>query len=183
MFFKKREETPIKTIEIKISKIDQLFNSMDPSPFLEKDLDDDALDYIVDAVSEHHINTPQKIIIHLPKKEQKRINEGEIRESIKHFFRYKKSRAEKGIKAKIREGQINFGIAIIFLVVMITFNELVLQNSKSVTIKIISESIFIISWVIMWKPISDMVYEWWPLQREKRRFHKISEMDIEFMYE
>ena len=34
-------------IEISLKSIDQLFNSMDPSPFHEKDLDRDAEEFIM----------------------------------------------------------------------------------------------------------------------------------------
>ena len=34
-------------IEIKLRNLNQLFNTMDPSPFLEKDLDADAEEFIV----------------------------------------------------------------------------------------------------------------------------------------
>ena len=33
---------PSHSIKLKLRDIDQLFNSMDPSPFIEKDLDDKA---------------------------------------------------------------------------------------------------------------------------------------------
>ena len=35
-------------IEINLSRLSQLFNSLDPSPFHERDLDHDAEEYIVD---------------------------------------------------------------------------------------------------------------------------------------
>ena len=35
-----------------MDKIEQLFNSMDPSPFYEKDLDDDAEEFIVSWAQE-----------------------------------------------------------------------------------------------------------------------------------
>ncbi len=35
------------TISLKLRDMNQLFNSMDPSPFIEKDLDDDAEEFIV----------------------------------------------------------------------------------------------------------------------------------------
>jgi len=34
-------------ISLKLRDTNQLFNSMDPSPFIEKDLDDDAEEFIV----------------------------------------------------------------------------------------------------------------------------------------
>src|SRR5208282_3523896 len=39
-------------IEIKLTSVNQLFNSFDPAPFYEKELDDDAEDYIVDTVQD-----------------------------------------------------------------------------------------------------------------------------------
>jgi hypothetical protein len=39
-------------IEIFVDKIEQLFNSMDPSPFHEKDLDHDAEEFIVSWAQE-----------------------------------------------------------------------------------------------------------------------------------
>jgi hypothetical protein len=35
------------TISLKLRDVSQLFNSMDPSPFIEKNLDDDAEEFIV----------------------------------------------------------------------------------------------------------------------------------------
>jgi hypothetical protein len=34
------------TISLNLRDVNQLFNSMDPSPFIEKDLDDDAEEFI-----------------------------------------------------------------------------------------------------------------------------------------
>jgi len=40
------------TISLKLRDLNQLFNSMDPSPFIEKDLDDDAEEFIVSWAQE-----------------------------------------------------------------------------------------------------------------------------------
>ena len=53
-------------IEIKLSSIIQLYNSFDPAPFHEKELDDEAEQYIVDIVRDFPKNTEFKIIVYLP---------------------------------------------------------------------------------------------------------------------
>jgi len=53
-------------IEIKLNSVMQLFNSLDPSPFHEKDLDDDAEEYIVSTAREFALSTPLHLAIHLP---------------------------------------------------------------------------------------------------------------------
>jgi hypothetical protein len=52
-------------IEIRLSRPQQLFNSLDPSPFHERDLDQDAEEYIVDSADEYPLNKPLTLI-HLP---------------------------------------------------------------------------------------------------------------------
>jgi hypothetical protein len=53
-------------IEIRLSRPQQLFNSLDPSPFHDRDLDHDAEEYIVDSADEHPLKKPLTLIIHLP---------------------------------------------------------------------------------------------------------------------
>jgi len=169
-------------IEIKIKKINQLFNSFDPSPFLEKDMDDDAFEYIVSSVSEHPLKTKQKILIHMPKNQQKKISEVEIRRAIHNFFEYKKILAERSIKLKLKEGQLSFIVGITFLVLCIMTGQYVRGLADNNFTFIVFEGLLIGGWVAMWKPISDILYEWWPIWKEKNIYNKISDMDIEFRY-
>ena len=51
------------TIDVRVREVGQLFNSMDPSPFRERELDDDAEAYIVDSIKELGSRTPSAIVI------------------------------------------------------------------------------------------------------------------------
>src|SRR5262249_43153885 len=53
-------------IEINLGRLPQLFNSLDPSPFLERDLDRDAEDYIVGSAEEAPRQHPLALVIYLP---------------------------------------------------------------------------------------------------------------------
>ena len=53
-------------IEINLNRLSQLFNSLDPSPFHERDLDQDAEDYIVGSAEEAPRQHPLRLVIHLP---------------------------------------------------------------------------------------------------------------------
>ena len=52
-------------INVKLRDINQLFNSMDPSPFVEKDLDDDAEEFIVSWAQEFAPDAPVTLRIYL----------------------------------------------------------------------------------------------------------------------
>lgn len=176
------ERDRVNLIEINIKRVNQLFNSLDPSPFLEKDLDDDASEYIVSSVSEHSMSRKHRIIIHMPIDQKKKISEHEIKKAIKNFFEYKRNIAEKNIRMKIQEGQLSFVVGSVFLAFCLVTSNYLSTNFNTLVINILVEGLIIGGWVAMWKPISNILYDWWPLQKEKKIFEKISKMDIEFKY-
>ena len=73
------------TISVKLRDMNQLFNSMDPSPFIEKDLDDDAEEFIVSWAQEFSAKAPLKLRIYLeqwPSEDPKEL----IRTAVRNHF-------------------------------------------------------------------------------------------------
>ena len=52
-------------IEVRVDRIAQLFHTLDPFPFREKDLDQDVENYIVSWARELTGNEPIRIVIYL----------------------------------------------------------------------------------------------------------------------
>ena len=61
-----KKENGMILIEITLSSVMQLFNSFDPVPFHEKELDSAAEHYIVDTVNDFPQKTRFKMVIYLP---------------------------------------------------------------------------------------------------------------------
>ncbi len=173
----------ITTIDLRIKKVGQLFNSFDPSPFVEKDLDDDASEYIITAVRENSLNTKMRILIHLPKNKKNRTPELEIKQAIHNFFEYKEVIAERAVKKCFQEAKRSFVVGISFLAFCLFSVEAIHKFFFNITSRLFAEVLTIFGWVAMWKPISNVLYDWWPLQQEKKVHHKIAEMEIDFVYE
>src|SRR5580765_7999345 len=55
----------VRHIELNLREINQLFNTMDPSPFHEKDLDHDAEEFIVSWAREFPLNEQVVLVIYL----------------------------------------------------------------------------------------------------------------------
>src|SRR2546425_2579831 len=60
-----RQKPAARRIELNVKDITQLFNSMDPSPFHEKDLDHDAEEFIISWAQEFHRKDPLELVVHL----------------------------------------------------------------------------------------------------------------------
>jgi hypothetical protein len=63
------ENASVEAIELRVNNIGQLFHSLDPFPFREKDLDKEVEEYIVSWARELDNEQPIEIIIYLPEKE------------------------------------------------------------------------------------------------------------------
>jgi len=77
-------------IEISLSRLSQLFNSLDPSPFHERDLDHDAEDYIVGSAEEAPRQQPLALVIHLPADQLPTQGLPDLREAIHNYFAYRR---------------------------------------------------------------------------------------------
>lgn len=56
---------PQRRIEVFVDRVEQLFNSMDPSPFHEKDLDHDAEEFIISWAQEFPRKDPISLVVHV----------------------------------------------------------------------------------------------------------------------
>jgi len=61
----KSHQGPHHKIEVFVDRIEQLFNSMDPSPFHERDLDDDAEEFIVGWAREFPRRDAISLVVHV----------------------------------------------------------------------------------------------------------------------
>ena len=73
-------------IAIRVRTIGQLFNSFDPSPFHEKDLDDDAEDYMVGWARELPSDQPLSIVVHVPPQEANSPEAAGLAEAMANYF-------------------------------------------------------------------------------------------------
>ncbi len=166
-------------IELKLNDIRQLFNSLDPAPFLERELDDDAVEYIVGSVKEHHYERKMRIIIYLPEEKARKISALDTQKAIAHHFTYQLDLLRRKLNNLLNEGRNAFVAGISFLIICLSLSEFLHLFVKDWLIaKILSEGLMIAGWVGLWKPISIFLYDWWPIESEKKIFQKIRDMEL-----
>jgi hypothetical protein len=73
-------------IEINLNRLPQLFNSFDPSPFHERDLDRDAEDYIIGSAEELSRQHPLSLVIHLPADQIPASGLADLSKAIHNYF-------------------------------------------------------------------------------------------------
>jgi hypothetical protein len=93
------------TIELRVRELGQIFNSLDPSPFTERDLDDDAEAYIIGWAREVDTGAPFRIVVHLPASEAEKAQERGLESAIGNYFTYRVGMLERDLSDLFRVGR------------------------------------------------------------------------------
>jgi len=166
-------------IEIKLSSVMQLFNSFDPAPFHEKELDSAAESYIVDAVEDLPAKTKFKIIIYLPPEIVGTDQAKKIIPAIHNHFQYRMLVADRMFRAKFRHGRESFIIGLTFLAINLIARQLLLRPADNFLNQLLADALLVFGWAAMWEPITVLLYQLRPIIRKKNIYKKISQMEIE----
>jgi hypothetical protein len=165
-------------IELELNSLNELYNSFDPAPFHEKELDQEAEEYIYNAVDEFPLKKSIEIMIHLPPAEVSEETEVSLKNSIRNHFSYKKLLSQIELRRLLRQGRTNIMIALGFLLICILATQLLSTIEENLIKTLFSEGLLIIGWVAMWEPINTFLYGWWPIVHKRNIYQKIIDMDV-----
>jgi hypothetical protein len=165
-------------IEIKLSRLGQLFNSLDPSPFHERDLDQDAEEYIIGSAEEIARQRPLRLVIHLPDDQIPATGAPDLGEAIHNYFGYREANERRRLRLLFHDGRIALATGLAFLLACGLLRELAFSFGHGATSDLLGEGLLIIGWVAMWRPLEIFLYEWVPLRRRCRVLAKLSTMPV-----
>ncbi len=167
-------------IELRLNNVGQLFNTMDPSPFHERDLDHDAEEFILSWAREHERDSDLRIRVVLRQPEDP-IAAQQVQESIQHYFEYRARIARRDLGELFREGRTALLIGLLFLAAILVLRDLIAPSHGLADF--IREGLMICGWVGLWKPIDIHLYRWWPLQAHGRLLSRLSRCPVEVVFE
>lgn len=166
------------TIEVNLNRLAQLFNSLDPSPFHERDLDQDAEDYIVGSAEEAPRQHALRLVIHLPADQLPTMGVPDLATSVHHYFAYREEHERRRLRLIFRDGRIALLIGLGFLLSCMLLRQLAFSLGRGAISDAIGEGMLIIGWVAMWRPLELFLYEWVPIRRRCRILAKLSSAPV-----
>jgi hypothetical protein len=165
-------------VELELRNVDALFNSMDPAPFHEKDLDHDAEEFIVSWMREYPLTTPVTLHVHLiewPAEDPT----ATIREAVHHYFAYRGQLIDMEFRQLMKHARTSLLIGLAFLTICLVTSSYLLADREGALVRILRESLTIAGWVAMWRPMQLYLYDWWPLRGRGRLYSKLSKIPVE----
>jgi hypothetical protein len=174
------QQTVADAIEIRIEEVSQLFHSLDPFPFREKDLDKEAEEFIVSWARELPVDQPLRIVVHLPEAQASTPEAHEIGEALARYFSYRARIIALDLNELFRVGRTALGIGLAVLSFSVITSQTLVANLRPRPIaSVIEESLLIFGWVANWRPIEIFLYDWWPIVRRRNLYQRLSAARVE----
>lgn len=168
-------------LDLRLREFAQLFNSLDPAPFLDRDLDRDAEEYIESWAMEHPAGSRFIISVHLQQEPAQADAAAVVADAIHHFFAFKAGLARRELHSLLRQGRTTLLIGLAFLTACLAAANTIAWAEHENLIVIGRESLTIIGWVAMWRPIEIFLYEWWPLIRKRRIYESLGRAHVSLL--
>ena len=150
-------------IQLNLTDVHQLFNTIDPSPFPEKDLDRGVEDFIVSWTEEFPIEAPVDLVVHLKEPPAAEHENQVIEAAIHHYFVYRARLNQLEFRRLMRQGRKSLIVGISFLSACLLLSSILGPLQTQILPNFLREGFTIAGWVAMWRPMEIYLYEWWPL--------------------
>ena len=165
-------------IELRVRELNQLFNPLDHSPFREQDLLPTVEQYIVESAEELRPRVPLALLVHLDQRGDSGA-ESAIETAVHAHFARSAAHHLRRRRDLLRQGRISLGIGMLFLVGVFLLGQAVSRMlGQGTWPTLLRESLLIGGWVAMWRPLEIFLYDWWPIEGERRRHLRLSRMRV-----
>jgi hypothetical protein len=163
------------SIEVRLSTVSQLFHSLDPYPFRERDLDRDAEEFIVAWARGLPRDAPLEVLIHLPKSEVHPERSSEVQSAIHNHFAFRVEEASQDLHELFVIGRIYLVIGVSVLTGCMFMAQLIERLAPGANwSRIVAEGLVILGWVTNWRPAEILLFEWLPISRRRRLLRRLS---------
>jgi hypothetical protein len=167
-------------IELRVDEIAQLFHTLDPFPFRDRDLDREAEEFIVGWARELPTDQLIRIIVHFPESDTQNKAAQDLPEAFHRYFSYRASVLQRDLTELFRIGRRSLGIGMILLIVCFAIahgaGESIIDSPLR---RMIEESFLILGWVANWRPLEIFLYDWWPITRRRDLYRRLSKAIVE----
>jgi hypothetical protein len=170
---------PGSTLQLRLSDLRQLFNSMDPAPFRERDLDTTAAAYVVEWARETTAGPALSLEVVVDGRVTSADETRVLQTAVGDYFRRRAAAKRREVRQLFRIGRISLVIGLAFVAAAAAAAE---SLAPLITVerysKLAQESLVIGGWVALWRPMEIFLYDWWPMVRDARLYDRLSRLGV-----
>ena len=171
-------------IQLRIQNVGQLFHTLDPLPFRERDLDAGVEEYVVGWAGKLAGQPPITILVHLPLSEARGEEARHIEAAMQNYFAYRAEVLGWDLRELFRTGRAALVIGMTVLAACVVVGK---ASAGIVGTgyfgRFYNEGLIILGWVANWRPVEIFLYDWWPIARRRRLYRRLAAATVQVVAE
>jgi hypothetical protein len=162
------------TVSVHVRELAKLFNSLDPSPFWDRDLDRAAAEFIEDEFRDKQSAEIWHLHVHVQEGDTSSID---LQRAIESYYGRMANSARLALREHLRLGQLALvGGLTIFLLSMGARG--ILGRVLGHLPVLLDEGLIILAWLALWRPAEALIYGWIPFYRNRRLFERLAGIKV-----
>lgn len=167
------------SIRLRVQHVNQLFHTLDPFPFRERDLDSGVEEFVVGSARELPGRGPLTVAVHMPAAQARQEAAADIGEGFRNYFGSREGVVGRELRTLLKVGQMSLlvGLAVLAASIAagIAFSHAVPEGFLR---RFVDDGLIIVGWVALWRPIDIFLFEWWPIVRKRRLYRRLSRAEV-----
>jgi hypothetical protein len=163
-------------IELRTADVGRLFRAADASPLPERDLDAQVEALVVARAAGAPHGVPLVLLLRVDAEAGGEAAR-DTRDGVHDFFRRRAADARR-VRALLHRGRRSLLVGLVFLAACVGAGELLSAVLAGRVGGVLREGLLIGGCVAMWRPLGILLYDWWPLLGEARRFDRLAAMPV-----
>lgn len=163
-------------IDLRLSHPDQLFDSLDPSPFHDKALDRDAEAYLIECAGELPPRVPFTLRLHGPAEVAGALEAITI--GIHRHFALAHTQAQRRHRRRARVARAAILFGLFGLGAALLLRALVADWGGTLG-DVLAEGLLILAWVALWRPAEMLIFDSWEQREELRLLRELGRVPVQ----
>lgn len=166
-------------IDLRVGIPSNMFHAFDPSPMVGRDLNNEVEAYIVESALEMS-ERAYRLMIHVAEPEQDRESKDTIATAVRSYFAYRSKVQARRLRLLLREGRQALLIGLGFLTFCWGLGYLAIGTFPRPFGEFLREGLLIIGWVANWRPAEIFLFDWRPMNQQRKILDELAKMEIHF---
>lgn len=161
-------------VSIHVRDLGQLFNSLDPSPFWDRDLDREAAAFIEEGFSEKLSAETWNLHVHA---HDVGTSAADLQTALESYYGRMAASARRALREHLWGSQWTLIAGVIIFLFSMGLRS-ILGGLLGRLPQILDEGLIILAWLALWRPAEMLLYGWVPLQRRQQLYERLAKIRI-----
>jgi hypothetical protein len=164
----------VSSVAVHVRQLGQLFNSLDPSPFWDRDLDRDAAEFVESEFRDRPRD--RAWVLNVTSSDMEGFSQRDVQHAVKRYYRRLADSERQGTRVQYRVGQVGLLVGLGVFAACTIVRE-VLTGLFTLP-RVFDEGLIVLGWIALWLPIEHFVYEVIPHISARRFYDRLSRLRV-----